>query len=240
MDLKELDRVDPHVHWYYQIKKIPLFKYFESQVVRNNLKVDIIDIGAGSGFFSAELQSKYSIYVNKITLVDKGYTDEEIGKTKGSAMEKRRTLPDEIGNSFIILIDVLEHVEDDGKFVNQIKQKIVAESKFFITVPAFNCFWSAHDVFLGHYRRYTAKTLTGVLNANGFRVKNYYYLFASILLPALLLRKWNAGKQDHCDLRPVPGPVNFCLKRVLLLETHFMKLNKLAGLSCIAEGVVRA
>ena len=75
MDLKELDRVDPHVHWYYQIKKIPLFKYFESQVVRNNLKVDIIDIGAGSGFFSAELQSKYSIYVNKITLVDKGYTD---------------------------------------------------------------------------------------------------------------------------------------------------------------------
>ena len=91
MDLKELaSGVDPNKHWYYQTKKIPLFKYFEKISNNNTARLDIIDIGAGSGFFSISLYKKYSDKINKVFLVDIGYTDQEIHETRDSNIIKTR------------------------------------------------------------------------------------------------------------------------------------------------------
>jgi len=238
MDLKEIGRVDPYTHWYYQTKKTPLLRYFESQVVRKNTRVDVVDVGAGSGFFSFELQKEYSDFLDRLLLVDTGYTDEEIKETQHGIVQKRKEFPDDIGNSFIILMDVLEHIERDVEFLSHVRERVAGKNHFFVTVPAFMSLWSAHDVFLGHYRRYTLKTLSAILNSNGFKTTNVYYLYASIFPLAWLVRKFNANKQNHSDLKPAPPLVNVCLKQIISLEMSFRKLNRFFGVSCVAEGIV--
>ncbi len=49
MDLKEFDLVDPSTHWYYQSKLFALRK----ELAQHGHGVQhVIDVGAGSGFFS--------------------------------------------------------------------------------------------------------------------------------------------------------------------------------------------
>ena len=44
MDLKELESgVDPRTNWYYQSKKVPLFKYFENVVKKAGKKLTVIE-----------------------------------------------------------------------------------------------------------------------------------------------------------------------------------------------------
>ena len=57
-----------------------------------------------------------------------------------------------------------------------------------ITVPAHQWLWGAHDVFLQHNRRYTAKTLRKTLTNAGLRVERLSY-FNMWLLPLAMLAR---------------------------------------------------
>jgi hypothetical protein len=57
-----------------------------------------------------------------------------------------------------------------------------------VTVPALPFLWSREDEVAGHHRRYTRRTLDAQLAACGFARISCEYLFASLVLPAFLLR----------------------------------------------------
>jgi len=59
-----------------------------------------------------------------------------------------------INTDICLVLDVLEHVEDDVGFLASIVGAAPG-SVFIVTVPAGPQLWSGHDVALGHYRRYT-------------------------------------------------------------------------------------
>ena len=54
----------------------------------------------------------------------------------------------------VLLMDVLEHVPDDFKFLSELLAASAPGAEFLVTVPANPSFWSAHDESNGHYRRY--------------------------------------------------------------------------------------
>lgn len=88
----------------------------------------------------------------------------------------------------VLLLDVLEHIEEDIIFLNKIlRSKYIGDhTKFIITVPSFQKLWSQHDVFLRHYRRYNASLLkTRILQA-GFEISDYGYFFSILLFPRLI------------------------------------------------------
>src|SRR4030095_14742624 len=160
MDLKELESgVDPKTHWYYQSKIIPLIAFVKKVFNDSRQPLTMVDVGSGSGFFMYELYEKVPEMISKIYLVDIGYTDEEINSTRNQVIEKTKSLPSKIENAVVVMMDVLEHLEDDHAMLKSIREKSVGKNHFFITVPAFMDLWSGHDVYLGHYRRYTNKTL---------------------------------------------------------------------------------
>ena len=66
--------------------------------------------------------------------------------------------------------------------------KVAAGTRFIVTVPAFMWLWSAHDVFLQHYRRYTLERIKGVLRAGGLTVESGCYFYAA-LLPIVVLSR---------------------------------------------------
>src|SRR4029077_15618241 len=131
----------------------------------------LIDVGSGSGFFMYELRETIPEMISKIYLVDTGYSDEEVLFTKNEFVEKTRSLPGKIENAIVVMMDVLEHLEDDHAMLQAIREKSIGENFFFITVPAFRSLSSAHDIYLGHYRRYTKDTLANLLAGSDFKIQ---------------------------------------------------------------------
>ncbi len=246
MDLKELENgVDPNIHWYYQAKKIPLFRYFNAVFDKEMESITIIDFGAGSGFFSLELLSKFPDKIKKIYLIDIGYTSDEIIKSAGTKVEKHHSIPKGIHSSLVLLMDVIEHIENDLAILKNIKSQLKGNNHyFFLTVPAFESLWSTHDVFLEHYRRYTNRTLKDVLLNAGFRANNVYYIFALIFPLVWVARKtFGKPKQGIIPLRsnmgPTPEPFNSILRAVIQFEMKIFGVsNKIAGLTCVAQGTI--
>ncbi|MCU1350734.1 MAG: class SAM-dependent methyltransferase, partial [Acidobacteria bacterium] len=55
--------------------------------------------------------------------------------------------------------DVVEHIEDEQAAARKLADLTLPGGRVVITVPAGQYLFGYHDEILGHYRRYTAKTL---------------------------------------------------------------------------------
>lgn len=241
MDLKELESgVDPRTHWYYQSKKIPLINYVKKVFNEQKIPLTLIDLGSGSGFFMYELQEQIPEMISKIYLVDIGYTSEEIAATSNQLIEKTISLPAKIENAVVVMMDVLEHLEDDHGMLNAIKKNASGNNNhFFITVPAFMNLWSGHDVYLGHYRRYTSSTLNQLLLSSNFKKQSTYYIYGAIFPLVWLSRKLSSKKEKpESDMKPSGALVNGTLKAICSLEMSLRKVNKFGGVSVVAEGII--
>ena len=240
MDLKELESgVDPHTHWYYQSKKKPLLEYVDSIYKKINQPLTIVDVGSGSSFFMEELFAYAPGKIKKIYCVDIGYSELEETETKGKTIERLRQLPDRIENGIAVMMDVLEHVEDDVALLAGIKKRCAGTNYFFITVPAFQSLWSQHDVYLGHYRRYTIKTLKESLQKANYHPAGIHYMYGSIFPLVWMARKFfkNPDK-PRSDMAPSSPIVNTLLKGWTSLGMRLRKFNFIAGVTCTAEGEI--
>lgn len=86
-------------------------------------------------------------------------------------------------------------------------------------MPALNALWNAHDVDVGHKRRYTKQSLRDKLEFCGFEVIFMKYFFISIT-PLLLLRKFlNPAKKDQIPQGDKIPRINFTLNQILLFIT---------------------
>lgn len=138
------------------------------------------------------------------------------------------TLPDDLPiepgwADVVLLLDVLEHLDDDAAALAAARVLLRAGGLLVATVPAYGWLWSAHDVALGHRRRYTARRLSRVVTGAGFGVARVTY-FSTLLFPAMAavrLAKRLAGDVAH-DLHRPPATVNRILETVFAFERHLL------------------
>jgi 2-polyprenyl-3-methyl-5-hydroxy-6-metoxy-1,4-benzoquinol methylase len=199
MDLKEEKLLGSEIsnHWYYRSKLEAIKKY----ISHTNNQV-ILDVGAGSGYFSKELLASTS--AKESWCIDISYPlelEENIGQKK---IYYRKKIEESNAN-LILMMDVLEHIDNDLEFLKKYKDICKNGSKFIITVPAFNFLWSTHDEFLEHKRRYTIKTLSELVLKSGLTISNinYYYgiLFPLVILMRLFINNISTKKNIKSDLR---------------------------------------
>lgn len=237
MDLRETTQhIDQGTHWYYQSKKIPLHQYF-SELSKNGIK-KIIDIGAGTGFFSKDLFRHFPQCIKHIQCVDTGYDEAHCINHTNENIKFTKVVEDSFDHSLILMMDVLEHIEDEDAFLKSILEKENGNNFFFLTVPAFQALWSGHDEYLLHYRRYTITSLKQVLTRNGFKIDRMYYMYGSLLPLVWLRRKLFAQSisTHHSDLKPLPNWLNFLLLKYASFENRFARFNRFFGITCVAEG----
>lgn len=148
----------------------------------------IADVGSGDGFV---LKSLMPYYTNSsFAAIDHAYTPEIIKAIKSEDLENRLNFFDTPEKAFawkqfscILLMDVIEHIEDDSSFIKRLvkatgnKQNI----SFLITVPAFQSLFSKHDTLLSHYRRYNIKRLTSLCRDNNLKITTSGYFFFSLV-----------------------------------------------------------
>jgi SAM-dependent methyltransferase len=89
----------------------------------------------------------------------------------------------------VLMLDVLEHIADDGAALRAARAVLRPGGTLLITVPALAWLWSRHDVVNAHHRRYHPGPLRAALRGAGFEVETVRYFFAWTVGP-LLLRRW--------------------------------------------------
>lgn len=233
MDLKEEEILGEHTgqHWYYRAKSDALLR-----TVRG-LNVDsVLDVGAGSGFFSRRLLELTP--ARGATCVDPNYPADQDIAINGKTLRMRQNVASSSAD-LVLMMDVMEHVPDDRALVAEYVGLCASGTHFVVTVPAFMWLWSGHDVFLEHYRRYTLRQLESVLTDAGLQVLRGHYFFGSVLplVAAVRAIKRLRGGEVTTDMRR-EGPIaNTLLYDLCSAETRLMHLNKLGGTSVFALAV---
>ncbi len=237
MDLKEEHLLGDAVktHWYYRAKLAALKREIA------DLKIDaILDVGAGSGFFSRALLEQTG--ARRAVCVDPGYPAEREDGVGDKRLCFRRSI-EHIDANLVLMMDVIEHVDDDLALVQDYVNKSSPGTRFVVSAPAFMWLWSGHDVFLGHYRRYRLKQLESVLVAAGLQVEHGFYFFGAVLplVAGVRFAKQlsRAGGAPQSDMR-LYGPItNRALLQVCCAETGLMRYNRLGGTTAFARAVKR-
>lgn len=67
--------------------------------------------------------------------------------------------------------DILEHVEDDGRALAQIRRVLKPGGTLLLAVPLHRSAWNFFDDAVGHYRRYEPADLVKMLAAHGFTIE---------------------------------------------------------------------
>jgi len=89
----------------------------------------------------------------------------------------------------VLMIDVLEHIEKDVEQIKKVLAVLKKGGEFVFVVPAHSFLFGKRDEQMGHYRRYSKKRLTELLESNGFRIKFLRHWNALGFLPYLISEK---------------------------------------------------
>jgi SAM-dependent methyltransferase len=191
MDLVELKDGNAHRHpW-----ELARAKSVLSILATLDTNGTVADVGAGDIYFAGLLADQIG---HDVLAVDIGY--DTVGR-EGKVVKFNHIsdLPHE-GVDLVLLMDVIEHIEDVDAFLNELMPKIKPGGTILITVPAYQSLFSAHDVFLLHYRRYNKKLLNATLAKQPVKVDRMFYFFTSLFFArtaALAVEKLKGpGKAD--------------------------------------------
>jgi SAM-dependent methyltransferase len=237
MDLKEVGLLDGDEgqHWYYASKARALRRCLADRPPER-----ILDVGAGSGFFSRMLLRTTA--AKGAICVDPGYEREwsEIEAGKPIAFRQSSLVNDA---DVVLLMDVIEHVDDDVGLIRSYAETARAGTRFVVSVPAFSWLWSRHDDFLGHRRRYTLNHALRVLSDAGLSPVEGFYFFAALFPAISAQRLWQRLRSSRqipkSDLRRHHPLTNSLLAGICLVESAVARHNRAFGLTAfgVAEKI---
>ena len=207
-------------HWYFRGRLAVLLRVLDRVLPPPPRR--LLELGCGTGNVLQAL-GRFGQAIG----VERDPALREVGR--GAGLDIREgSVPDDIpvGDAWadaVLLLDVLEHLEDDVAALRGARRPLRPGGVMVITVPAYPWLWSGHDVALGHRRRYTARTLRGALVGAGLVPEHLGY-FNAVLFPAIAavrLAKRLRGEAGH-DMHRPPAPVNRGLERLFALERHLV------------------
>ena len=148
--------------------------------------------------------------------------------------------PDLTGKcDIVLLLDVLEHIEDDGAFLQSAVKHLKPGGFIIINVPALQSLFSRYDERVGHQRRYNTRQLTKLMRSHDLsNVESHYWGFS--MLPLAWIRKYylqmvSDQKIVSSGFKPPSGFVHSMLKIIMKIETS-LPWRKPIGTSVLAIG----
>jgi 2-polyprenyl-3-methyl-5-hydroxy-6-metoxy-1,4-benzoquinol methylase len=200
----------------------------------------IIDVGCGAG----HIVSQYLLHeqIKHITLVDKDRDCLVALKNKyetRSTINKLYIINSDIieflsnhkkaSAKNIIMLDVLEHIEDDYALVKLAHKALRQRGKLIIKVPAGSSIYCNIDVQSGHYRRYDFHQLHRLMEDSGFNVLNLSYMnpIGRLAYSIKSKKKQNTNFSKSYSIRFLK------LINIAIMILPFIDVLKIRGLSLI-------
>ncbi len=146
-----------------------------------------LDVGAGDAWIAQQAIDRLPPS-SEITCWDTNYSSEELTSPLAQRADLHLVTTEPSGKfDGILMLDVIEHLEDDLSFVSDVVGSSLAEDGWvLVSVPTYQFLFTSHDVSLKHYRRYSPGQCVAVLQSAGLTVEAQGGLFQSLLLVRVL------------------------------------------------------
>jgi SAM-dependent methyltransferase len=132
-----------------------------ASMIQPHLSGRLLEVGAGHGTFSEQLAtlgqltasepSERAIVLLRERLAHRADIDVVHGDLEAATQREQF--------DGIVMLNVLEHIEDDRAALRQVRDGLVQGGRAAILVPAFELLYSRYDAAVGHHRRYRLKEL---------------------------------------------------------------------------------
>lgn len=221
-------------HWWFLVRRKILAERINTLLNRPR-QIHSLNVGAATGTTSDMLMEFGEVmsieYDEECCRFTQGFLQTPI--IQGSILE----LPFEDNQyDLVTAFDVIEHVEDHQKAVEELWRVCKPGGHIAITVPAYQFLWGPHDEINHHFRRYTATQLQQLFaQLKGQVIYTTYYnsfLFlpiAAFRLLVKLLQGLRSTKKEQPPARSdhkvlgIHGWINRLLSGIFHLDYYWLK-----------------
>ena len=132
---------------------------------------NILDFGAGYGLITEKFKKKgykiSAVEINKTAL-------EKLNDKNIDSYNLIEKVPKSI--NCIISLNVLEHIEDDDKYIKKFYNHLPQDGKLILYLPSSNLIWTELDDMVNHKRRYSKSGVEELLNSNSFEIEKIFFV----------------------------------------------------------------
>jgi SAM-dependent methyltransferase len=181
----------------------PRYRQWEYDLVAPYLGRSVLEIGSGMGYFSEKL-------------VEGGRDRVVLSDTEDYCLTRLRQvyaddprievasvpLPGAVGIQgqvdAVVAMNVLEHIEDDVQALKDLTQVVRPGGHIVLWVPAYMQLYGEFDRKVGHFRRYTPRTIREAVEGAGLRVAKVHPVnFLGGIAWWLAVRRGGAGAPNR-------------------------------------------
>lgn len=165
----------------------------------------VLEVGSGIGNLSQFLVDRERVVLTDTEPAYRAYLERRFGdstQVRVRALTLPEVPPDLAGERFdsIVCLNVLEHIEQDREALESMCGMLRPGGMVVLLVPALPALYGQLDIALGHFRRYTPRTLREVFAATGLTVLRLEY-FNLAGMPGW----WFVGRVLRRSLIPAGG-----------------------------------
>lgn len=170
------------------ISKAKAFNEWMYHTIHPFLKGNILELGSGIGNISdylirdfsnvslsdynldycATLKAKYHLNRNLKAILSIDLQDPDFRKNNAHLKESFDS---------IILLNVIEHLQDDEHCIDYCHFLLKEGGNLIVLAPAYSFLYSKFDKEIGHYRRYTTQSLSGLIQKSFKILHKQYFNF---------------------------------------------------------------
>ena len=228
--LKQIDNESKH--WWFKARREILNKQIKKYSTKK--KMSILDFGSGSGA-NIYMLSKYG----EVDVYEKDHKTSNFLKKKfnRNGIKIIKKCFSKKKYDLILAADVIEHIKNDKKIINNLNKILKKNGLIIVTVPAYQFLFSKKDQALKHFRRYNLNGLKKLFNSDFKTLKISYYnslLFIPIATAIIFFKLINRQFINEVEKKP-NNILNYIFYSLFRLEKFILKyFNFPFGISIIS------
>src|SRR5512133_1960829 len=223
-------------HWWFAARAVIVRRIIDRY---GNLKPGdtILDIGCGTGAILKSLSDRYRAVGIDLSPLAVEYSKKR-GLTEVFEMPVEQFPRDRYDVRAALLLDVIEHIDDDLSVLESTREIVEPDGRVIITIPAHHWMWSAHDLLHHHKRRYSVESLRDLLDRAGLEPVKFTYYNTMLFPVAAAVRLLDRRKRPTISATKLdmPSPLANQVLRTIFASERFLvpRLNLPFGVSLLA------
>ncbi len=218
-------------NFWFKARNLILIHLFKKYVGKGSSK-KVMEIGSGNGYVLKGLcQLEYTligteIYLDGLKNIRKKLPHVELIQLDALQMPFISEF-DAIG-----AFDVIEHIQEDEKVIQNVHKALKPDGYFLITVPQHRFLWSYTDDYARHKRRYTRNELKYKLSKNKFRIcfiSSFVFTpFVFVLISRLMKKNKPVEKITRKDIESeflIPEWLNKLFYLLIMVDYYLIKAS---------------
>lgn len=185
-------------HWAY-IERYSTWMY---HVYQSYVGKSVFDVGAGMGrmvlYYIDQVEKAVAtdIFQDQVDFMNNRFSQYPYFKAELLDILESDLTSYEGKFDTVICINVLEHLSDDYRAVNNMKSLLMRGGNLILLVPAWQKLYCDLDKNVGHYRRYDPGRLENIADINNLDIVKHHYFNMFGIIPYWLKGRKKADKGE--------------------------------------------